>query len=61
MGQTAGFATGSWIVRLPPKETGENMETTRTDPITEEMSVLDIISTCPETEMIFRSYDEQVG
>ena len=37
------------------------MERTRTDSITEEMSVLDIISAYPETEMIFKSYDEQVG
>jgi len=37
------------------------MEKARTESITEEMSVLDIISTHPETEMIFRSYDERVG
>ena len=37
------------------------MKKTRTEPITEEMTVLDIISAYPETETTFKSYDEQVG
>ena len=37
------------------------MKKTWTEPITEEMTVLDIISAYPETETMFKSYDEQVG
>ena len=37
------------------------MKKTRTEPITEEMTVLDIISAYPETETTFKFYDEQVG